>query len=264
MTETPGNETSGSSGDGWDEEEDERGEKMMIRPDSKGPLGIVDAIVFDCDGVLIDVRGSYDASILKTTQKVVSDFAGAAIPLEGGGGQLILQIRRTGGFNSDWDTTYALILFSVAALTATDALRQGDTTGSAAQRLKEIVTGFSSRERLAGWLEVDAYLEAERLESETIKRLRGYLEYPGNPLSSRMTATFDQIYYGGALFREVYGVEPSVWYDKGLIDEEQVLVSREQLDRLTKVLGGQKRMAMATGRRYAIYWATSTSMRRSS
>ena len=206
----------------------------MMKLESKGQLGIVDAIVFDCDGVLIDARASYDASILRTTETIVKDFAGEIIPLEGGGegGGLILQVRRTGGFNSDWDTTYALTLFTVAALTAKGGegvlFPPGDGARMtwAIDRLKGIVKGFSSRERLAGSAQVDAYLADEGLESETIEKLRAYLKYPGNPLYSPMTATFDQIYYGGALFREIYGVEPSVWYDGGLIDEERVLISR--------------------------------------
>ena len=39
-------------------------------------------------------------------------------------------------------------------------------------------------------------------------------------MQSAMAATFDQIYYGGKLFQEIYGVRPAVWHDEGLIERE--------------------------------------------
>ena len=35
----------------------------------------IDAIIFDCDGVLIDITKSYDLAIIKTTQYVLENFA---------------------------------------------------------------------------------------------------------------------------------------------------------------------------------------------
>ncbi|MDA4133550.1 MAG: hypothetical protein OK454_10585, partial [Thaumarchaeota archaeon] len=85
-------------------------------PGSLSRLAKVDAVVFDCDGTLIDVRESYDAAIIKTTMSMTESFFGKAAPIGDIGGELILKIRRTGGFNSDWDLTYALSLFSTVAL----------------------------------------------------------------------------------------------------------------------------------------------------
>jgi phosphoglycolate phosphatase-like HAD superfamily hydrolase len=55
------------------------------------------------------------------------------------------------------------------------------------------------------------------------------------------------VYYGGRLFREVYGATPAVWHDQGLIDQETLFVGREDIVRFMKVIGGAK-MAIATGR----------------
>ncbi len=38
-------------------------------------LNEIDAIIFDCDGVLIDITKSYDQAIIKTTQYVLKNFA---------------------------------------------------------------------------------------------------------------------------------------------------------------------------------------------
>ena len=35
----------------------------------------VDAVIFDCDGVLIDITKSYDLAIIQTTQYVLEHFA---------------------------------------------------------------------------------------------------------------------------------------------------------------------------------------------
>jgi len=214
---------------------------------SMSRLAKVDAVVFDCDGTLIDVRESYDATIMKTAVTMTKSFFGKTLPIEEFGGELILKIRRTGGFNSDWDITYALTLFAAAALE--DSTPKGSRRGSetATGMLKQIVRDFASRQRLAGWRNVDEYLAGSRLESTSVRDMRRYLGYPGNPLTSRLAATFDQVYYGEGLYRRVYGTSPEVGYKSGLIERERVIVSKESLRSLDEMIGG-KRMAMATGR----------------
>jgi len=216
---------------------------------SMSRLAKVDAVVFDCDGTLIDVRESYDATIMKTTASMTEGFFGKPMPIEEVDGELILKIRRTGGFNSDWDLTYALTLFSLVALAGQVPKDTRSETETATARLKLIVADFASKERLLGWKSVDQYLVGSRFESNPVREMRRYLGYPGNPLTSRLAATFDQVYYGEHLYRRVYGAAPEVAYKKGLIDREQVIVTDESLSSFSEMVGG-KRMAMATGRPY--------------
>ncbi len=70
-----------------------------------------DAIIFDIDGVLIDVIDSYNQTIIKTIQYVLdSNFKIkmnlTSIPID----KIISKFRHTGGFNNDIDTTYSIIL----------------------------------------------------------------------------------------------------------------------------------------------------------
>ncbi|MGA2664075.1 MAG: HAD family hydrolase [Nitrososphaerales archaeon] len=226
---------------------DLKGGTAMVSPRSKGALGRVDAVVFDCDGTLIDVRGSYDTTIMRTVALMTERFSGAVLDLEGSGvgGRLILKIRSTGGFNSDWDTTYALSLFTEAAIE-----RCGPRAGaeSLLRRLEEVVEDFGSRKRLAGHESVDRYVLRSGLRSARLEELRRSLGYPGNAMTSAMAAAFDQVYYGARLFRRVYGVAPAVSYPEGLIDRETLLVGRDDLVRFRRLAGGGGRMAMATGR----------------
>ncbi len=223
---------------------DSGGGPSMVREESRDQLREVDAIVFDCDGTLIDARRSYDTTILRTTKKMIEGFSGVSIPLEDAGGEMILAIRRTGGFNSDWDTTYALSLLSGAAI---ERCEVGKSPDLVLAELGKLVADFGSRKRLAGHRSIDGYIARAGLASEGMKELRRYLGYPGNARVSRMTAAFDQLYYGGRLFREVYGVRPATWYERGLIERETLFVGREDLVRFRRIVGG-KRMAIATGR----------------
>lgn len=215
---------------------------IFSSPGSATMMGKVDAVVFDCDGTLIDVRESYDATIIETVESMAESFLGARLRIGRTGREFILEIRRTGGFNSDWDLTYALLLFSAASLE-----RAGKARAVNVQRLGQLVRDFSSSQRLDGWRSVDGYLRADGLESPALKELRAYLGYPGNPLTSRMAAAFDEVYYGEKLYRRIYGAEPKTAQKRGLIDSEKVIVSKETLGKLVDMLGAG-RMAMATGR----------------
>ena len=68
-----------------------------------------EAIIFDIDGVLIDVINSYNQTIIKTIEHILNtnfNISLADFPIE----KLISKFRHTGGFNNDVDTTYSLIL----------------------------------------------------------------------------------------------------------------------------------------------------------
>ena len=77
-------------------------------------LNEIDAVIFDCDGVLIDVSKSYDQAILKTTQYVLENFAkiNDSIDVDF---KIIDGFKSTGGFNDEVDLTYAAIISLVAA-----------------------------------------------------------------------------------------------------------------------------------------------------
>ncbi|MDA4122424.1 MAG: hypothetical protein OK456_04495 [Thaumarchaeota archaeon] len=223
-------------------------ETVMVSSASRARLAQVDSVVFDCDGVLIDASRSYDAAILITAESMLEGFSGTRLPLERVGGEYILRIRRTGGFNDDWETTYALAILSMVALEPLDsAAANKDRAKKALLRLDDLIGDFSSRKRLRGRVSLDEYLAEGDLETPQVEELRAYLDAPTDPAHSRMTATFDETYYGSKLFERIYGLEASGPGRRGLIDNEEILLSEARLGQLEKILGG-RRMAMATGR----------------
>jgi len=210
---------------------------MSLGQSGRPSLADVDAVVFDCDGVLVDARRSYDETIRVVVEEMVKEATGTVVDLRRSAPLLISRIRRTGGFNNDWDTTYALTLFSVAALDGR----------ARATKLGEIVERFGAEPRKRGVRDADAFLE-EDLPGADLRKARELMGYPGTPPESRMATLFDEVYFGSALFRKVRGLAPGS-RRRGLIELEKVLVRRTTLERLSKILGG-RRLALATGRPY--------------
>jgi HAD superfamily phosphatase len=201
----------------------------------------VDAVAFDCDGVLVDARKSYDEAIRVVTETMVKDITGVKLSLVRAAPELIATIRRTGGFNSDWDTTYALTLFACVALKDKSPRR------GALKRLAAIVTRFGSASRKAGQRDADAFLNAEFPSIiDGLEKSREFMGYPGRPPESRMATLFDELYFGSALYREFHGV-PAGGPKKGFIELERVLVKRTTLRSLERMVG-RGRLVLITGR----------------
>ncbi len=72
----------------------------------------VDAVVLDIDGVLVDVADSYRRAIVESVERVYGDtIEPAAVQL----------FKDAGGFNNDWELTYAAALFVLAGRESTVA-----------------------------------------------------------------------------------------------------------------------------------------------
>lgn len=86
--------------------------KVYIKPEILPFLKEVDALIFDVDGVLLDVHHSFWDVILLTTKKYLAlkSISSPFIPKK----QHIKLLKMAGGFNNDWDVTSALILISLA------------------------------------------------------------------------------------------------------------------------------------------------------
>ena len=70
----------------------------------------VDMVFFDCDGVLIDVRESYDATTIETVKFLARKLMSIDIPNSLALRRVVLELKRSGGFNNDWDVSYVLLL----------------------------------------------------------------------------------------------------------------------------------------------------------
>ena len=204
-------------------------EGILVDTDSVERIKILDSIIFDCDGVLIDVSNSYDLAIKKTVDFVLKEMAGINQP-NIVTKDMIDAFKITGGFNDEVDVTYALILSVVAAKKMNKPIAEFifDVIKNADQ------SGISSVERYLGTLKVD------------LSEIRKKLAYPGPHESNPLYSIFDEIFYGEKLYYDLYGRRPKFFNGKGLIDNDVVLVKKGLIDELRKKF--DKKIAIVSGR----------------
>jgi HAD superfamily hydrolase (TIGR01548 family) len=199
-------------------------------------------IVFDMDGVLIDVSGSYRETVRKTVRLF---FAGAKgfdelpdplFPLTD-----LAELKQTGGLNNDWDLTALTLhlLFAKVKTASVPSSMNGSPEWEEAIRncdLTELADFLNSNPRpLMDLLGrhgrrndpfVAACFRGDVLTGNVIKRI------------------FQEIYLGGPLFTVHYGREPHFHQGEGLIHRESLLMNPALLADLSR----DHILAIATGR----------------
>ena len=181
-----------------------------------------DGIIFDCDGVLVDVSDSYYMTVAATARRIFGILGMDSMPAVDG--ILIQSFKDTGSYNNEIDLAYSVILLMAAARRA-----RLDPYGAA---LKE----SSQNAGIA-----DAARRAAKMAD--VSDLVGRLAYPGP--RSMVQDTFEQIFYGPQMYQAVYG-RPSSMREPGLIETERLYIN----DRIAEYLRGRfgGRIAMVTGR----------------
>ena len=228
---------------------------------SKSPDGF-SAIVFDCDGVLIDASKSYDLALWSCGNAFAS-ILGVKLD-EAGLARAVEALRELGTFNNDWDTLAVLVanLYGLASDTA--LLDEISTLNTLSEKLQRFEAGtLNSRKtnnssdcgealRVAQNSKEGAKRDeiiAKLLPDEAIrKRLYDAISYP-KPVGEGLLATvFDEIVYGKSVFKDTYGIEcvTQKLSVPGLITHEKKLVKDETLSSLAKTSGG--RLGIITGR----------------
>jgi HAD superfamily hydrolase (TIGR01549 family) len=163
-----------------------------------------DGIIFDCDGVLIDITKSYDQAIIKTTNYVLENVAGIAniIPVDS---RIIDGFKSTGGFNDEVDLTYAAIL-SIFAAKKLEKIQH--------DFVFEVIHNSDS----SGIQSVEKYIE----KIVDISQIQKKLSYPGTHRESILYKIFDQIFYGPELYTKIFN-QPSEFLQPGLIENDVVI-----------------------------------------
>jgi len=187
-----------------------------------------DSALFDIDGVLVDIRKSYNAAIKKTVEIMLSRLVGRTyrnLVTD----RIILHFRHSGGFNNDTDTSYAIILAMLS--------RAQKNVAAGRKWLMEVArsadeTGLSSVEKfLAGY---------------GIGKWKDVLAYPAPVKESMMARVFDELFYGPKLFRKQNHLEPKFWKGRPLIKNDRLDVNARALEKLHEIFGGN--LAIVSGR----------------
>jgi HAD superfamily hydrolase (TIGR01548 family) len=163
----------------------------------------VDAVVLDVDGVLVDVADSYRRAIVESVDRLYDETVST---------DAVQAFKDAGGFNNDWELTYAAALFVLAG-------REGYAGD---------VVAFTDavHERGGGLAAAEAVVE-HALPAEAHERVRAAWD------PDRLRAVFQALYLGTELYRSLEGAEPP--FDApGYIHDEPVIVTAGTVDRLTE------------------------------
>ena len=187
----------------------------------------IDSIIFDCDGVLIDITKSYDETIIKTVQYVLENFTKIDDTIKVNF-EIIDGFKATGGFNDEVDLAYAAIISFVAA----KKLKQDP--------MKFIFTVIENSDS-SGIVSVQNFLKNQIDISEIITKL----SYPGPHDTNILYQIFDQLFYGPQLYLKLFQNTSKFSYP-GLIENDIVIFNDNLSEKLLKKFG--KQISMVTGR----------------
>ena len=84
--------------------------KSLYQNISQNNINNIDTIIFDCDGVLIDTKKSYDKCIELTISYILKNILNKKFSKFKISKTTIDQFRQTGGFNNDYKCCYIIIL----------------------------------------------------------------------------------------------------------------------------------------------------------
>ncbi|MCW4019918.1 MAG: hypothetical protein NWF14_01625 [Candidatus Bathyarchaeota archaeon] len=247
------------------------GGDAYVRKDRLNELRRADGVVFDCDGVLVDVRNSYNRAISKAVVYLLGGLTGCAVPEGLISDGVIFLFRRSGGFNCDRDTVYGILMFMLSkmpreprnklrklverAVMQPDLLKRFSLVREAVKNelkpdgldvgffegLVDELKGFTGVLDETGPASVDKNLLEGSGASESFvafyNAMKQFLYQPAEVGKSIVATIFEEFFCGPELVQKTYGVEPRFYAGSGMVENETVIIQAETLDRLTSVLG---------------------------
>ncbi len=187
----------------------------------------IDTLIFDIDGVLLDVKSSFRQAISRTVQFYFKNILNWEIE------EYLLTTDDTqyfklaGGFNNDWELTYAAVLFFLLKsnfMETRDVARLREE-GLTIKELTEIIgsNGGGLPEAV-----------------DVLKRKFGGQKWKKtiSLWNKKLIKQIFQEYYAGRDYcRKLYGFEPEYIKQDGLLNREKILISPELIQDIPAKLG---------------------------
>jgi len=199
-------------------------------------------IVFDMDGVIIDVSRSYRDTVRQTARLFFKaahsweDLPDPLFPLSD-----LARVKQSGGLNNDWDLT-CLIINLLFSLVKTPKIYEDPDNWSRYQKtINRCDVAVLARFLRSTNKPLTILLEKKgKLNDKFIMSL--YVDDVGS--GNIIKQIFQEIYLGKDLFESTYGMSPKVYNGEGYINRENLLVKKSILEYLSK----NNILAIATGR----------------
>jgi HAD superfamily hydrolase (TIGR01548 family) len=178
----------------------------------------VDTLVFDIDGVLMDVRDSFRKAVCQTVQfyfKEILRFQGSQSLINP---EEVKYFKMAGGFNNDWNLTSAVILFYLMKAEENN-LQNIDDLRSNKPDIKNFTTRILPP---GGGLDkvLDLVEENWNIKDKIFNQWDKEL----------ITKIFKEIYAGEEYCFDIYGFNPSLIKSEGLIKKERIIIDKKKKD----------------------------------
>ncbi|MDM8555610.1 hypothetical protein QUF75_12835 [Desulfococcaceae bacterium HSG7] len=203
-------------------------------------------VIFDMDGVLIDVSKSYREAVRQTatfffnSAKASEQLPKPLFPLSD-----LARLKQSGGLNNDWDLTCLVISLLFAVLPSAPPVLPKQRCKDAWQTYIQTIQNTDVT-LLAQYLKAHSYPLTSLLadKGKQINAFIGSLYIGDVGRGNVIKQIFQEIYLGAELFKATYCLDARIWHDEGLINRETVLFDPEILGRLAQ----NNILAIATGR----------------
>ena len=202
--------------------------ELYISDDMIQKIQKFDSIIFDCDGVLVDIRQSYDHAINKTISAIMNELFND----EGQDrvtSKILFSLKATGGFNDEVAVVYAIVMTLVAS-------KKSNT------EFKKLIIDVIDNANESGINSIDNYFTNQNIDLTEIKLK---LDYENSRNVSYVHRIFNQLFYGQVLYEEIFN-EKSQFTEKPLIDLDNIVLDENLMSKLNDRFG--TKISTVTGR----------------
>ena len=187
-----------------------------------------DSIIFDCDGVLVDIRNSYDHAINKTISTIMkelfNDDIGDVVT-----SKIHFDLKSVGGFNDEVAVVYAIVMTLVAS-------KKSEI------KFEKLIVDVINNANESGINSVDNYFKDQNIDLIEIK---SKLDYENSRKISYIHRIFNQLFYGPKLYEEIFN-EKSQFSENPLIDLDSIVLDDNLMSKLKTRF--DSKIATVTGR----------------
>ncbi len=208
----------------------------------------MDLLIFDMDGVLIDVSRSYLRAIQKTVQLYLETCFGLKRTSEDLIGEKeIFLFKSVKGFNSDWDVTHAILLYllSLSNLPPEKKEKRFSSCQEIVEYLRKKASSLvKGKPFLSKNKSLPSFLEKVKKNGGGLKGVerslhqswRGWIYGSGDIQNENLVKRIFQEIYLGDRFTPCYHLPRLFYKGKGLYLEERLIISKKILALLKKSL----------------------------
>ena len=187
-----------------------------------------DSIIFDCDGVLVDIRNSYDEAINKTISAIMKELFDDNID-NIVTSKIHFGLKSVGGFNDEVAVVYAVLMTLIASKKSNI-------------QFEKLIIDVINNANESGINSIDAYFIDKNIDLTDIK---SKLDYENSRTESYIHRIFNQLFYGPSLYQEIFN-EKSKFSQSPLIDLDKIILDENLILKLKNRFG--KKITTVTGR----------------